>query len=952
MLKQLLIALCVLLPAAPSLAQLPQGTLVRGLVRDSLSKTPLEFATVMVSAANGSPAGYATTDRDGKFEIKNVAAGRWQLQVSFLGYVTATRRITVGEGPLDVGTVWLDEDRVRLGEVVVTEVGNAMIVKKDTIEYNASSFKVTEGAVLEDLVKKLPGAEIDSEGKITVGGKEITKVMIDGKTFFSDDPQIATKNLPANMIDKVQVVDRKSEQAQFTGIDDGNEETVLNLTVRPGMKNGWFGSLSGGAGYENRYQGGGIASLLSDNRQLSVIASGNNTNNRGFNDFAGTMMQQGRGGGGGGFGGGGMGGMRSMNVGGARMSIGGNGITTSWLGGVNYHDAFGESLKLGGNYFYNGTETNIVGQTHRQNIFGHDSLSFYHQASTSTTRTQGHRAALELEWTLNDRSSILFKPNVNYGLGSFNEAASYTTTLATVEDTVNSGHSRSFGDNTSLSVNGDLLFRHRFRTQGRTFSANVVFGYSRNQGEGNNYSLTRLGGPPALSDTIDQQYRSENLSYTLHTRLSYTEPLGNNYYAEVAYGIRTNYTTSDKETYDADFAGQYTLPDSLYSNHYRNLFVNQQAELNFRSVREKYTWTVGVNAQPAYLRSEGRGGAEAFARSTVNFSPNGNFVYNFSGTRQLRVDYRGRTSQPSLSQLQPVPDNANPLLERMGNPELDPEFSHNFRVFYRNTHTGTFRTTVAMFNASVTSQKIVNNILYESTTGRQLTVPVNVSGVYSLRGFFMINTPFRRGSKFSIMSNTFALFSQNASLSQTVPVIDPDLVNHLLGNSSKGYTRTLSLNEMLRIGYKGTRLDINLTGRAGYSQAWYSLEEREQPAYWNNSLGGDLNWSLPWGLSLASDVSYNFYIGYADGYNAPSLVWNAEVSKLLFRQKQGTLTVRVFDLLNEGRGNNRQVTDNYIEDTSVNTLGRYVMLTFTYRFGSFGNQTRPNTMFGPRRRMN
>ncbi|MDR0668098.1 MAG: TonB-dependent receptor [Prevotellaceae bacterium] len=920
---------------------------VRGRVCDSVTSAPLEFATVALQTRDGKDVGHTVTAADGRFEIGDIAEGRYWLSVSFVGYVALRRAVRTRGNTLDVGILRLQSDAVRLGEVVVSGVGNAMIIKKDTIEYNAASYRVTEGALLEELVKKLDGAEVDSEGNITVNGKEVTKVLLDGKTFFSDDPQIAMKNLPASMVDRVQVIDRKSEQAQFTGIDDGNEETVLNLTVRPGMKNGWFGNASAGAGYENRYQAGGLLSNIKDDRQLSLLASGNNTNNRGFFDFTGSMMQQGRGGsgsssgagsggmrGGGGGGGGGM----NMNVGGTRMNIGGNGITTSWLGGLNAYDEFGNRLKATGNYFYNGADTRLNRDSYRQNLFGNDSSSYYNQATQSVASTQGHRAAAELEWTIDSLNSIIFKPTINYGAGRFDEISQYVTLDAEL-DSVNDGFSRSAGSNISQALSGDFLFRHKFKTAGRTFSANVVLGYSSNVIDGTNYSLTRVIDRRSRTDTVDQQFRADNMAYSANTRLSYTEPLGNNYFAEIAYGARISRNTSDKQTFNGDPNGEYIRLDSAYTNHYRNLFVNQRAEVNIQRVHEKYNWTLGVQAQPARLLSE-REGEPSLSRNTVNFSPAGHFVYHFTDHKQLRAGYRGTTNEPSISQLQPVPDNANPLLERLGNPDLTPEFAHDLRLSYRSTDLRTFRTFMASLNASMTNNKIVNTTIYESTTGKQLIVPVNAGGVYALRGFLMLTTPFRRGSPFSIMSNTFMNYTQNVSLSRTVADLaalahQPDA---LLAGSTRNTTGSLSIGEMLRLGYKGDRLDINLTARAGYSRAWYSLDDRDQPTYWNNTAGGDFNWSLPWDLSLASDLNYTFYIGYPEGYNRPACIWNVELSTSLFPQKQGTLKVRVFDLLNESRGITHTTTDNYIEDVSVNTLGRYVMLSFTYRFGSFGNE--------------
>jgi hypothetical protein len=936
--RQMALCLCAITMTVSSWGQAPATTTVRGRVVDSLTQTPLEFASVAVTTAAGKAAGAALTNADGRFEIKGITAGRYTLSVSYVGYRTATRSIRPSGNIWDAGTLPLETDAVRLEDVSVSAIGNAMIVKKDTIEYRADAYKVTEGAMLEELVKKLDGAEIDSDGKITINGKEITKVMIDGKTFFSDDPQIATKNLPAAMVERVQVIDRKSDQAQFTGIDDGNEETVLNLTVRPGMKNGWFGNVSAGAGYEDRYQGGGLVANIKDDRQLSLLASGNNTNNRGFNDVAGSMMQQGRGSGGGSGSGGGAGGGRQggagVNVGGTRMNIGGNGLTTSWLGGANLYDEWGGRWKTTGNYFYNGSETTIDQRSYRQNLFQNDSTSYYNQQTQSVTQTQGHRAALEMEWTLDSLNSFLFKPSARYGLGRFDESTRYTT-LNTARDSINDGYSRAFGDNTSAALNGDLLFRHKFATRGRTFSANVTAGYSRNVIDGNNASLMHLYA--GAGDTVvNQQYRSEQQTLTASARLSYTEPLGNDYYTEVAYSVRLNHSTSDKDTYNLDSAGNLAGRDDNYSSHYRNLFVNQRAEVNLRRVREKYNWTMGIQAQPSYLRSE-REGTAPLARSVVNFSPNGNFIYHFSDNRQFRADYRGTTNEPTITQLQPVPDNSNPLLERLGNPDLQPEFNNSLRLTYRSTDVASFRTTIASLNASYTWNKIVNNLIYESSSGRQVIVPANVEGVYSLTGFLMWSMPFRRGSRFSFTFNTFASYAQNAGLTQTVDRMPEGNEQQLalVEQSLRNTTRSMTFNKTIRLRYKGDKVDVNLSGRAGYTKAWYSAGNNP-PVYWNNNVGGDFNWSLPYNLSLASDAGYTFYIGYPEGYNRPVFLWNAEASLLLFRQKQGTVKVRVFDILNQGRGVSRTTSDNYIEDLSVNTLGRYVMCSFIYRFGSFG----------------
>ncbi len=946
----------LLLWCIPALGQQVSLYTLKGVVKDSLSQAPVEFATVVVTRTSDQKiVGSLTTDNNGNFEFKRVPAGNIVLHISCMGYTTLIKKVSNNtEAVVDLGDVGISENTTRLADVVVSAIGNPIVFKKDTIEYNASSYKVTENAVLEDLVKKLPGAEVSSDGKITVNGQEIKKVMIDGQVFFADDPQIASKNLPAKMVDKVQVVNRKSEQAQFTGIDDGNEETVLNLTVKPGMKNGWLGNVSAGAGYQDRYQAGGFVARFDNNWQLSAIGSGNNTNNRGFTDIAGSMMQGGRGSGnrggvtisGGGPGGGSQGGF-NMNVGGVSMNINGNGITTSWLAGLNGNIQLNPKLKIGGNYFYSGSDNVLDKESVRENILPDNSNNFfYNQTSHANSKTQGHRAALEFEYTLDTLNSFIFKPNFSSGYGSFDEQSAYHSVKVS-GDSVNNGRSKSFGDNDYLSTAGDLLWRHKFFLPGRTFSVNFNYGYNKNNTDGNNMSMTHVFANDSTA-TVDQQYHSKSDGYNVGGRMAYTEPLGNNYYMELAYSLKYSQSNADKKTFDNDGSGSYDILNERFSSNYENTFVNQTAELNLRSVRQKYNYIVGVSMQPSYLRSQNTsaGSYTDFSRHVINFAPVAQFIYNYSDFKQLRINYRGNTRQPSVSQLQPVPDNADPLFVNLGNPDLDPEFAHNLMLMYRDTDIKTFRALFAFVNANYTFDKIVNASLYDSS-GRQTVIPLNTNGVYSVNGRFMINTPIAK-SKFFIMSNTGVNFNQTVSFTGNVYEIRNDSkVDDLLKQVQRNNTQNLNISEMVRFNYKGEKIDASIMGRVNWTRAWYSIDNKASTNYWNNSVGADFNWTLPWNITLASDVNYNFYVGYSSGYDQPMCIWNAELSKQLFKQKQGTLSLKVYDILNDSRGNSRTTTNNYIEEVNTNTLGRYIMLAFTYRFGSFGGQSSGRPMGGP-----
>lgn len=889
---------------------------VRGTLIDSVRNEPVEFATASVTPkGTTTPTKYALSDSKGKFEIVGVIAGDYTLKIEYMGYYTVEKEISISaQRVIELGNVGMIEQLNMLESVTVSALANPIIVKKDTIEYNASSFKTTDNDMLEELLKKLPGIEISADGKITANGKEINKIMVDGKPFFLNDPQLATKNLPANIIEKVRVVERQSDQARFTGIDDGNEETVIDLSIRPGMMNGWFGNATAGYGTEDRFQAAGMVGNFTPKSQISIIGNGNNTNNRAFSDMAGDMMRTMRGsmGGGRNFGGGGGG----VRVGGTTLSFGGSGITTSWMGGVNANTELkGGKIKIGGNYFYGSNDNVAEGTRVRQNFLP-DSSFFNRDTSRSQSISDNHRVALELEWTISDKTSIIFRPNVSIGTGRFEERRDFSTDGLN-RTKINDGYSIASGENASQSTGGEFLFRQRLGKPGRTFSVNVNYNYSNNDLDGRNLSETNIYGNRPSVTKLDQRFDLNNNSYSLSTRASYTEPLGKNFFMELAYRYRYSRSSSEKEAYNFnDITNQYDIYDSTYSNTFKNTFVNQQAEINIRKNEEKYSYVIGFNVQPSL--TESIGGVDDISRSVVNYSPSGQFDYRFSDASNMRVRYRGNTRQPSINQLQPVPDNSNPLYIPLGNPDLLPEFEHSLSVEFRDTKRETFRSLNLRLGGDYTMDKIVNKTWYDEG-GVQYSEPVNESGVYSMYANLMYSTPIKK-SKFYASTNTRTSFRNGINYS----------------NGLRNRTQSLSLTEMLRLTYRGDKIETGIGGRASYSYAWYTIEQNTQPATWTNSVNMYANWTLPKGFNLVTDFDYQFYIGFGEGYNEPSAVWNAEISKLMLKNA-GTLRLKVYDILNQSKNMWRTTTDNYIEDVQNNTLQQYFMLSFTFRFGNFGS---------------
>ncbi|MEG1484475.1 MAG: outer membrane beta-barrel protein [Bacteroidales bacterium] len=911
----ILLAFKTSLLAQPSPNENPQvGTQAKGnyfkvVVLDSLTKEPIEFATISAKYIGETQAKkYALTDIKGVAILQGVRPGRATISFEYMGYKVKSFTYDIVRGANEFGQLLVQESANLLNAVVVTDVANPMTVKKDTIEYNASSYKINDTDMLEELLKKLPGVEIDSDGKITANGKQINKIMIDGKTFFLDDPQLATKNLPAKIINKVRVVERKSDQSQFTGIDDGQEETVIDLNIRPGMMNGWFGNVMAGYGTEDRFQAAAMIGRFTDKSSVSIIGNGNNTNNRGFSDMAGSMRS-------------GMGGGRGM------FGFSGNGITTSWMGGVNANtEVLGGKMKLSGHYMYTGSEKDVEEKKTKQTMLTEVDNMFNSEEGNDNTKTNGHRIGGEIDYKISDNTSILFRPRVNIGSGSFDSYNKFSTLRNA--DSTNRGYNNSWGDNDSQSINGELLLRQRLGKPGRTMSVRFEYGYSNNEIVGFNDSETYYFDNDSLS-VINQKYNQREKSNSIGGRFSYTEPLGKNFFIEAAYRFNYKQTNSDKETWDADVQGDYNKLDSAYTSHYENTFITQQAELNFMKQEEKYNLTIGVGLQPSTTKSLGR--IKDTTYSVLNFAPSARFDYRFTDSKFLRIHYRGRTSQPSISQLLPVPDNSNPLQITIGNDKLNPEFSHNFSAEYRANNKGTFSWFSASINASYTSDKIVGKKYY-TPDGVQVSTYENTDKpIYSTSGMVMYNSKIAK-SNFSITSFTSIRYGNGVSYVRD----GKDFAENI--------TKNFSATENLRFTYRNNFIEVIAGGKAGYQNAWYTVSSMDKVSTWTNAVTGSVNATIPGGFNVTSDIEHTFYFGFDAGYGSPTTVWNAELSKTLFKSS-ATIKVKIYDILKQARNTYRTTSENYIQDVQNNTLGQYVMFSLVYRFGKFsGNMGK----MGPR----
>ena len=971
---------------------------------DEKTGEPVGYATVSLTVKGETDAAkYVLTDAEGVAEVTKVKKGTYMLKAELMGYIAHEQEIVV-EQAVDLGTIKMKEDVELLDAASISAVGNPIVVKKDTIEYNASSFKTSDNDMLEDLLKKLPGVEVSSDGSITANGESISRIMVDGKEFFMDDPQLASKNLPANMIEKVKVVERKSEQAMFTGIDDGQEEFIIDLSIYKGMMDGWFGNAMAGGGHDApdkgyyndehkfidegwRYQAGGIVGNFKDHSQLTFIVNANNTNNRGFNDLAGGMMGGMMGGGGMGGGmmmGGGMAMGGGMGAGGGMGGMmGGSGITSSWMGGANgAWDFFDGNMELSGNYLYNGSNIYSEEESSKITYMQNGDWQYYDEVGTSTRNTGGHRIGIRLDHTFSPSSSILFEPQFNFGGGNFNEASTFkTNTLASgasEQAFTNDGFTKSFGDNKNWTASGRFLWRQRLGKAGRTLSLNANYNFSNNDMTSYNQSLT-MAAEGANSNyvydpstglyvyAVNQKYLQNSKSSSLTGRLVYTEPLLEKLYLEASYQYSWSRSNSTKDAFDS---GKYDIndfiynpenetPNAEYSNTILNQTINQRAGVTFSYQTDKLTAQVGMSANPTNTHNVTNG--ETYDNFVVNWAPEARIRFYFNDYTNMQVNYNGRSQQPSTSQLMPVPDNSNPMSVSFGNPYLTPYFNHNARLNFGYTNMSSFMSINGNISGGMVQDAITNAQWYDAA-GAQYSMPVNGPGTMNANAMIMINSPIGR-SNFSIMSMTNARYNQSTAYIGTDAFQSDKYYNAQTAefdydtfhddfpnlNDTPAFTRNNTISagfmEMLRLTYRNDVIELVAGGRTNMSKSWYTMNTVNQKATWTNNVSFEMNWTLPFGMNLISDLNYNWYNGYTT-QQEPEFILNAEITQLLFN-KTCTLALRAYDLLNQAK--NLSVTDasNYHQEVRNNTLGRYIVVSFTYRFGTFGGGRRgPGGMRG------
>ena len=962
--KRIIISFVLILTGQSAFAQ--ASFTVKLKLIDAKTSEPVSYATASLTVKGESTAAkYVMTDAEGVASLPKIKKGTYVLKAELMGYNTHQQEITV-EKNMDLGEIKLSEDVKVLDAASVSAVGNPIVVKKDTVEYAASSFKTSDNDMLEELLKKLPGVEVAADGSITANGETVTKIMIDGKPFFLDDPQLASKNIPAKLIEKVKVVEKKSDQALFTGVDDGEEETVIDLSMKPGVFDSWFGNLMAGGGHDipgersdmndPRYQAAAMMGRFSEKSQISVILNGNNTNNRGFNDVAGSMMNE----------------MRGSGMGRAMGGWGGgNGISTSWMGGLNgTWNLFDDDMELSGNYLYNRSDRIVEEESSKVTYMQDGSHLLNENAGFNTSTSQGNRFGIRMEHDFSKNTSLVFEPQFNLGSGSYSEHSEFHTDRAIDRDTThtNRGFTDDMGSNRNWTASGYLLLRQKLGKQGRTISVNFRYNFRNNDMLGYNQSLTYAdedndGSWDKDPEVVNQKIERTSKNASLNGRVVYTEPLAEHLYLEANYQYGWNRNVSQKTAYksgninDALGADVHSLvyvedgsvKDDTYSNDILNRTINQRGGLSLSYQKPGMRAQLGMAVTPTDTYNKTNG--EVYENTVINWAPQASFNYEFNDNAHMRVRYNGRSNQPSTSQLMPVPDNSDPLNVSLGNPFLQPYFNHNFNTNFGYTNKETFTSINGNVGGGMVGNPITNAKWYDKM-GAQYSIPVNGPGNYSANGRIMINSPLGK-SDFSIFSMTNGNYNESTSFigkegldsgkyyNAETAEFNYDLFHQDYPDLSKAddaftanKTQTVSFMQRLRLTYRNDLVELVAGGRTRMSKSWYTVANANINATWSNQVEFSMNWTVPTGLNIIADVDYNWYNGYTTPQE-DEIILNAEITQLLFKNKF-TLALKAYDIL--GQSKNLSVSDNQNihQEVRNNTLGRYIILSLTYRFGNFG----------------
>ena len=980
--KKLFLSLVLSLIAVTMVAQ---KCVVMGTVKNATTGAALPYATASVLEKDKVVAAM-TSKTDGTFKLDVKKKGNLTLKISYIGFDTKTQSISITDktDTLRVGVISLTSREDMLGTAVVSATAAKVEQKEDTTVFNAAAYRVPEGSTLEALIKQLPGAEIDDNGKVKINGQEVTEFLINGKDFFKGDTDIAMKNLPTNLVSKIKSYKKKSDYTEMTGIDDGEETNVLDISTKRELNQTLVSNIDLAYGTKDRYSAKAFVNYFTDHSRITVYGSANNVNDRGYGGW-------GRGGG---------------------------GVTASKEGGLDFTWENGKEkkepgrLEIGGNARYSHRTSHSLSTNSTETFLTNSSStrSFSNGFNRSYNSSTNFNTSFRLRWNPDTMTMIMFRPSYSFSKGkgnSSNLSATFNDDPYEVDGgvihnpldsifkepmgninpellaiAVNRQHRESMNDNKSHNISGTMNITRRIGNEGRNISLRLNAGYSKS--ESNNYSLSEIlyfkGNAANSTSTFLNQYTtSPSKNYNYSARLSYSEPLGNNWFAEARYEYSHRYSDSNRSLYNLEDYddgnspwGSYssainifgTVPsegDLLlavrddYNSQYATYTNNDHnANIGVRYNTKEVRFNAGVDLKPQHTKMEYTRPGQIdtiVTREVFNWAPNVRLRYRFNNTTNLDINYRSSSSQPSMTNLLEVIDDSNPLSISMGNAGLKPSWNHNMNIDFRTYDTEAQRGIFAGVRGSMTQNSITNKSIYDTETGRNFSRPENINGNWNANGHFGFNTALGESQLWNISTNTNASYSTSVGYISTrtsgigeTPTDKQEAMNfyHKVFNespSTKSTTNTLNLGERLRFGYRATYWDFNVFGNVNYQKSKSDVQDRANLETWNFDYGADLNINTDFGLRFSTDLRINSRRGYASAeMNTNEVLWNAQISHSFLKGKAATLSLQFYDILREQSSISRSISAYQRTDSWTYGIHSYCMVHFIYKLNIFGGK--------------
>ena len=888
----------------------------------------------------------ALTNMNGGFSIRAPHDGRYTLKITYVGFKTYTKQLNIRDGKdYSAGTITLEPDAIMLKGATVTARASKVTLKADTFMYNASAFRTPEGSVVEELVKRLPGAEVSDDGTIKINGKEVKKILVDGKEFMTGDTKTALQNLPTNIIERIKAYDQQSDLARVSGIQDGEEETVLDFGIKKGMNKGLMANVDLGIGTKKRYAGRGMGAVMKDNLKVMLFTRANNVNDMGF-----------PGGGGGG-----------------RWGQQRQGLNATKMVGANVNYEIKDKFKLDGSIRWNHSNGDQLAKRSSEQIYDATTSAFSNSVSRVFSRGNSWNAQMRIEWQPDSMTNILFRPtlriNSNDGLDRSDEATfdkdpyQYVSNpLEELGQLIDLGivknnrvqNNVSYSD--SKNLGGMLQFNRKLSSTGRNITLQLNGNWSN-------------GGSQSINDAVVMFYQYENDSsyitrryndtptknWNYRARLTYSEPIFRQVYLQFIYQYRYDYTKSDRSTYDFSYApispiwtpdyrtwDTYLAPyqpiegyrddDLSRFSEYRNYTHN--LELMLRVVRKTYNFNVGVRLVPqkSHFVQDYQGHHSDTTRTVTNFTPTLDFRWKRSEVSQLRVNYFANINQPQMSDLLEIVDDSDPLNIKVGNAGLKPSFTQNLRFFYNNYVQAHQRSIATWAGLSTTSNAISNKVTLDTSSGARVTRPENIDGNWNAYAGLVFNTALDSAAYFNINSFTNTGYNHYVGYAS---------VNSLT-ESQKSVTKSVNLNQRLAFSYRNEWLEVELNGSVGYTHSRNDLQKSADLDTWQFSYGGMVGITAPWGTALTTNLNMQSRRGYSDAsMNTNELIWNAQLSQGFLKGKPLTVSLQLYDILHQQSTFSRAISAMGRTDTEYNSITSYGMLHVIYRLNLFGGGKNP-----------